>query len=171
MPLSSLVPYGPLDCEPLIETVQALPESVWTYRTDPESDRTRTVRENSEHFPMAEVEALLEQARQKYLGPGFSNRMVLSCVPAGEQILPHTDDFGAHVRKHSRHCHIPLITDERVVMGFADNTVEMHMTAGRLYHMDETVSHYVRNPSELDRVHLLFAHWPQPKEQDDENEI
>ena len=34
------------------------------------------------------------------------------------------------------------------------------MEVGHLYSIDETQVHYVKNPSAIDRVHLLFAWFP-----------
>ena len=56
------------------------------------------------------------------------------------------------------HCHIPLTTHPKAVMGIAG--AETHMLAGNLYEMDETQRHYVRNGSGVNRVHLLFAWFP-----------
>lgn len=143
----------------LVEAVRRIPFEVWTYRLDPESDKTRVVRENSPAFPLSLVLQVTEQAAQ-YLGEGYSNRMVLSCVPAGEGILPHRDDFGADVRNRSYHCHVPVVTAPEAVMGFPQLGVEEHLEFGKLYVMDESHIHYVKNPSAIDRVHLLFAWFP-----------
>ena len=97
---------------------------------------------------------------EKYLTPGYTNRVLLSCIPAGEEILPHTDDFGGAVRSRSYHCHIPLITAPEIVMGFPERDIEFHMEPGHLYSIDETEKHYVKNPTRIDRVHLLFAYFP-----------
>jgi aspartyl/asparaginyl beta-hydroxylase (cupin superfamily) len=147
--------YGEVDYDfsPLIKRVKAISE--WTFRLDPESYKTCKVREGDASFPKEEIKALFEKVD---LPSGFQNRVVLSCVPAGEEILPHTDDFGEAIRNSSIHCHIPLITHESVVMGF--DSGETHLKAGHLYSMDETKRHWVKNPSDVDRVHLLFAHFP-----------
>lgn len=144
------------DLGPLIERLQSLPPEAWVFRNDPESDKTKVIRESSPHFPW-DATVLLEAAMQ-ILPPGYANRIVLSCVPAGEGILPHTDDFGEEVRSKSAHYHLPITTEPSVVLGFDDG--EVHMRQGVLYRMDETRRHYVRNPSSQDRVHLLFAHFP-----------
>ncbi len=148
------------DLAPLIRAVRDILPEAWTYRLDPESDTTRVVREGAPAFPAALAEAVMQAATIEPFGPGYTNRVVLSCVPAGCRILPHTDDFGDAVRSASRHCHIPLITDPAAVMGFPDDDVITHLQTGRLYAIDETRRHYVENPSHIDRVHLLFAHFP-----------
>lgn len=154
-----LVEYGPVDYDlgPLIRWAKALPEGLWKYRPDRESFTTKVVRENVPHFPKKEAEALIDAAQKQHLGPGVFNRMVVANVPVGAYILPHTDDFGADIRSRSVHCHIPLSTDPEAIMGFDDG--EVHLRAGFLYTMDETKTHYVKNPGRADRIHLLFAHF------------
>ena len=137
--------------------MQAIPLSDWTFRADPESYETLAIRESDKAFPKDEIQKILDSA-SSYLKPGYQNRVVLSCVPAGKGILPHTDDFGGAVRSKSAHYHIPLITDESVIMGIDGQ--EYHLKEGFLYLMDETKEHYVKNPSNIDRIHLLFAHFP-----------
>ncbi len=157
MQLSNLIEYGQIDLHSLKEAVQAIPLSEWTYRVDPESFETRVIRENDGAFPKDEIQKVLD-AVNNYLPAGYQNRVVLSCVPAGKGILPHTDDFGEAIRSKSAHYHIPLITDLSVVMGIED--IEYHLKEGYLYQLDETKEHYVKNPSNIDRIHLLFAHFP-----------
>lgn len=148
------------DLGPLLETVKRIPQDAWTFRGDPESYKTKTVRESSPVFPKALVESLLSKAIDQYLPPGYTNRVVLSNVPAGEEILPHTDDFGHEVRSKSYHCHIPLTSPEGAVMGFPDRDEEVHMKRGVLYCLNETEPHYVKNKTKEDRIHLLFAVFP-----------
>lgn len=149
--------YGLIDYdfEPLIKEVQAIKD--WIYRLDPESETTCVVRQGHKEFP-EEIINLIDKAQKQFLEPGYSNRIVLSCVPAGKEILPHTDDFGADIENASLHCHIPLITSENIILGFDDEA--FHLEQGHLYTMDVTKRHYVVNPTQVDRIHLLFAHFP-----------
>lgn len=158
---SFLTDYGSVPCslEPLRAVLANLQESDWVYRIDPESYKTKVVSEGTPKFPRKVVDEII-QCCEPYFGAGYWNRLVLSCVPAGEGILPHRDDFGVKVRDASFHCHIPLITSPEIVMGFPDHGEEAHLKAGHLYSMDETQTHYVKNPSSVDRVHLLFAYFP-----------
>jgi len=160
--VSGVHSYGPLDIslDPIIARVQGIPGSEWTYRGDLESKDTRVVRESSTNFPKDEAEELFAQVSRQYLGPGYMNRAVLSCVPAGKGILPHVDDFGEEVRQASIHCHLPLITDPAAVMEFPGLGETHHLEAGCLYAMDERETHCVRNPASIDRIHLLFAFFP-----------
>lgn len=157
---SSITEYGKLDFDlgPLKEAVRSI--SNWKLRTDPESYKTRSIKQESQGFPKEIVQQLLDVALSCFK-PGYTNRVVLSCIPAGEEILPHTDDFGEEIRNTSIHCHIPLITHPSVVMGF--DVGELHLKEGFLYAMDETKRHYVKNPSKVDRIHLLFAYFPHDK--------
>ncbi len=160
--MSHLTDYGKLSVNLglLKEKVQALPKEAWRSRIDPESYTTSAIREGDPCWKTfkKELDELLNSIYE-YLPPGYQNRVVLSMIPAGEKILPHTDDFGAEVQKSSIHCHIPLITHPDVKMGFTENKIEYHLEEGHLYSMDETILHYVNNDSDVDRVHLLFAHW------------
>ncbi len=154
---SNIIEYGKIDLHSLKKVVQVIPLSEWTFRSDPESYETCVIRENDKAFPKDEIQKILN-AVNKYLPAGYQNRIVLSCVPAGKGILPHTDDFGELVRSKSSHFHVPIITHESVVMGVAG--MECHLKEGYLYRLDETKEHYVTNPSNIDRIHLLFAHFP-----------
>lgn len=156
------IDHGPVPAslEALIAAVREIPAAAWVHRVDPESDKTTVVREGSPALPAALVTAAIGAAVEAYLPAGYQNRIVLSRVPAGEGILPHRDDFGEAIRSASFHCHIPLITAEAAVLGFPQQNRVEHLLAGHLYSIDETEEHYVANPSAVDRIHLLFAHFP-----------
>lgn len=161
MPSSECITdHGEVGCDlsGLIERINLIPESGWVFRGDPESYETKVVRQGHEWFPAKEVGSVLKAV--ECFGAGYTNRVVLSCVPAGKWILPHTDDFGEEVRRASHHCHIPLITHPSVVMGFPEHKRTYHLQVGHIYSMDETLRHYVKNDSGVDRVHLLFAFFP-----------
>ncbi len=153
--MQSYKEYGKIDLGNLKQIVEAISSDKWTFRSDPESYQTCVIRENDTAFPKKEIQQILDSLPLK---PGYTNRIVLSCVPAGKEILPHVDDFGDTVRRKSKHYHIPIITESSIILGF-DNE-EIHLKEGFLYSMDETKTHYVKNPSSVDRVHLLFAHFP-----------
>lgn len=152
----------------LVASIVAFPKSSWTYRVDKESDKTCVVRLGSTAWESVahEVDMLLQEVESRWFPPGYANRVLLSCVPSGEQILSHTDDFGVEAQEASVHCHIPLMTDPAVVMGYGIRTreCEMHLQASHLYILDATQRHWVRNPSPIDRVHLLFAYFPHRRE-------
>lgn len=160
--MTPLTHYGPVDIDwaPCLKALGEIPQSAWVGRSDPESDTTSAIRENDAVFPKREIEEILFAAMRAYLPDGYQNRVLLSRVPAGCRILPHRDDFGAVVHSASLHCHIPLITHANAVMGFPDHGLREHMLFGHLYSMDATEEHYVDNDSDIDRVHLLFAHFP-----------
>lgn len=160
--MSPLKHYGQVginwsDC---LNALQDIPRSAWVGRSDPESDTTSAIRENDPGFPEKELAAILAAAMRAYLPDGYQNRVVLSRVPARGRILPHRDDFGAAVNTKSLHCHIPLITHPNAVIGFPEHNIREHMLAGHLYSMDASEVHYVDNESSIDRIHLLFAHFP-----------
>lgn len=146
--------FGSLDIRSLQKRVPFIQD--WIYRTDIESYKTCTISPDSSEWPEDEINDVLKRA-EIYFPSGYQNRVLLSCVPSGASILPHTDDFGVKVHMSSLHCHIPIITHESVVMGIGEDVI--HMKSGNLYTMDVTQIHYVNNPSSIDRVHLLFAHF------------
>jgi len=156
MPSSNLIDYGDVPMEvlaPLIRETQALSKARWVHRGDPESYETTAIRKD---LP-SQTQEVLGWIADHLLKPGFFNRVVLSCVPAGKKILPHTDNFGEPVKSQSIHCHLPLVTDPTIVLGFERGH---HLEVGHVYRMDESQRHWVDNPSACDRIHLLFAFWP-----------
>lgn len=148
-----------VDLAPLIAAVQSIPASRWVPRSDPESKDTLAIRENDPHFPTHLILPVLDAIGRQAFGRGYFNRVVLSKVPAGMGILPHTDDVGAQVRMTSVHCHLPLITHESIIVGGPEG--EVHLPCSHLFTMDISCRHWVRNPSAVDRVHLLFAYFPE----------
>lgn len=166
--MAALRSHGRLrwDLGPLTERVQALPLTAWEYRSDPESKTTRVIRPGMAAWREVEdlVRDTLAAIETQCFQPGYFNRLVLSCVPAGEAILPHTDDFGDAIRRISLHGHLSLMTDPSIVMGFSQTGREVHLEAGHVYTLDETQAHYVKNPSGVDRIHLLFAYFPHSRD-------
>lgn len=153
--------YGPVgvDLALLTGVVREIPPEGWTPRVDPESCDTLVVREHDVYYPASLIADVLTKVGRAAFGIGYFNRAVLSMVPAGKGILPHCDDFGPRVTSTSYHCHLPLVTDPAVVLGGTEG--ETHLVAGHLYTMDAAQRHWVRNPSAVDRIHLLFAYFPE----------
>lgn len=154
--------FGKLDFElsSWIEDIKFIPKSAWTFRGDPESYKTTYIYSGSPHFPEEKMTRLIPLIEQKIGQAGYVNRVLLSCVPAHESILPHTDDFGTVTRSKSYHCHVPLITQPGIILGYPEAGLEAYLEPGHLYVIDETQKHYVTNPTDLDRVHLLLAFFP-----------
>lgn len=79
-------------------------------------------------------------------------RIVLNKFLAHEKIAEHVD-FLYHYDNTVR-THLPIITNERVVFNFSDETI--HMKSGDVYEFNNSIPHAVVNDSDLDRIHLII---------------
>jgi hypothetical protein len=87
---------------------------------------------------------------------GHVARTRYAVLKAGEEIKPHLD---INTDKAVR-IHIPLITHEDVVVGTQGKkcTLEKHMPAdGSVWFLNQGFKHWVKNPSDVDRVHLVVV--------------
>jgi len=87
---------------------------------------------------------------------GHVARTRYAVLKAGEEIKPHLD---INTDKAVR-IHIPLITHEDVVVGTRGKkrTLEKHMPAdGSVWFLNQAYEHWVKNPSNIDRVHLVVV--------------
>ena len=87
---------------------------------------------------------------------GHVARTRYAVLKAGEEIKPHLD---INTDKAVR-IHIPLITHPDVVIGTKGKkrTVETHMPAdGGVWFLNQAYEHWVKNPSDVDRVHLVVV--------------
>lgn len=97
---------------------------------------------------VAEVLDMIEQH------VGHVARTRYAVLKAGEEIKPHLD---INTDKAVR-IHIPLITHEDVIVGTKGKkrTVEQHMPAdGSVWFLNQAYEHWVKNDSDIDRVHLV----------------
>ena len=88
---------------------------------------------------------------------------LLKLMP-GQNIKAHCDGkvFNRDEGKIARF-HIPIITDPRIKMFWAEGSQrrpshmqEVHMRPGQLYYTDVSGLHWVENPTETTRVHLVI---------------
>lgn len=160
MPLSKpLLDFGvvPDDLlDPLCEQIMALPPSSWVFRGDVESMETMKIRADVNVWLKEATKPIFTWMELHAIRPGGFNRIVLSKVPAQKQILPHTDDRDVD----KMHCHLPLITEKKVVLRYPQHKKSYHLKRGHIYRMDKNQEHAVDNPTMTDRIHLLFAYWP-----------
>ena len=87
---------------------------------------------------------------------GHVARTRYAVLKAGEEIKPHLD---INTDKAVR-IHIPLITHPDVVVGTKGKkrTLEQHMPAdGSVWFLNQAYEHWVKNPSDIDRVHLVVV--------------
>jgi hypothetical protein len=99
---------------------------------------------------VAEVMDMLEEKI------GHVARSRYAVLKAGEEIKPHLD---INTDKAVR-IHIPLITNENVTIGVKGKKREVvkHMPAdGSVWFMNQGYTHWVKNESDIDRVHLVFV--------------
>lgn len=99
------------------------------------------------------VEPLLRQAVTPYRfsKPIFPKAM-LARVKAGGIVDPHWDSGRANVVTHK--IHVPLQTGPLTTFEVGDES--FHLARGRAYEVNNLARHSVRNPGELDRIHLIF---------------
>lgn len=69
-------------------------------------------------------------------------------------IAPHNDGAQFKNRLKMIRCHIPIITNEGVKFGIDNN--EYYMEAGKLWYSRVDKSHWVKNDSDIDRIHLVI---------------
>jgi len=84
-------------------------------------------------------------------------RVQLATLPGGASIPRHTD---SEILKHVHRLHVPLITNEEVLLFVERHENGVHLKAGDLYELDNAVDHAVENRSEEERVHLLIGMMP-----------
>jgi hypothetical protein len=87
---------------------------------------------------------------------GHVARTRYAVLKAGEEIKPHLD---INTDKAVR-IHIPLITHENAVIGTKGKkrTYEMHLPAdGSVWFLNQGYEHWVKNDSDVDRVHLVVV--------------
>ena len=87
---------------------------------------------------------------------GHVARTRYAVLKAGEEIKPHLD---INTDKAVR-IHIPLITHPDVLIGTRGKKreIEMHMPAdGSVWFLNQAYTHWVKNNSDIDRVHLVVV--------------
>lgn len=105
------------------------------------------------HIAEPHVRPLMEKiaAHYKLAQPEFS-KVMLARLQAGFDIAPHRDGAGSNLLCHK--IHVPIVTDTSVTMTVGG--VCKHLEVNRAYEVNNTTLHSVSNPSETDRVHLIF---------------
>lgn len=99
---------------------------------------------------VAEIMDMLEESI------GHVARSRFAVLKAGEEIKPHLD---VNTDKAVR-IHIPLITHKDCTFGVQGKkrTVEEHMAAdGSVWFINQGYRHWVKNPTPVNRVHLVFV--------------
>lgn len=179
-----LVEYGAVDIAALRAQMLALPADFWTIdeeaRTTVAGDRpggavyfynprppkvkrmalseARTGFVSVLRYPdrplFAELEALV-QAVRLHFPDGDVLRAQLAELPPGQVIAPHRD---GNILALVHRLHVPIVTHPDVVFTIAEK--DFFLETGHLYDLNNVVTHAVRNPSEVMRVHLLIDMLP-----------
>jgi len=126
-------------------------------------ERTKRLRANDSRY-LPEADELNYGVRNKFaIGPfadildmfeGRITRVRLAYLAAGFTIKPHVDYDPSYITRY----HIPLVTNENIIMGFMKNGEEhrFHLPAdGSVYFFNSGIKHWVENNSSEDRIHLI----------------
>lgn len=99
------------------------------------------------------IQPLIDQAVAcyGYENAGISRIMLAKLLPQSSIPL-HIDASPSAAIPHK--IHIPLQTMESVAMNFADKSC--HLAVGFAYEVNNRIEHGVSNPTNSDRIHLIF---------------
>lgn len=86
---------------------------------------------------------------------GRTARLMLARLLAGRNIARHVDNSPSADVPHK--IHVPLTTNPQVRFLIGDG--DYFLPRGRAYEVNNRKPHAVRNPSEFDRVHLIFDYF------------
>ena len=75
-------------------------------------------------------------------------------LSAGGNIAPHSDGNEFKVRRKMIRCCIPIITNDQVFFGI--DKIEYNLKKGNLYYTRVDKTHWVKNNSDEDRIHLVI---------------
>ena len=84
--------------------------------------------------------------------PGDPKRVMLVSLPAGCNVLAHTDS-GYHLKTCHR-IHIPIITNSKII--FLCDNIQVPMEKGTIVDFNNNARHEVINNSPEDRIHLII---------------
>jgi hypothetical protein len=87
---------------------------------------------------------------------GVRGMVLLIKLKAGQDIEPHHDS-GDYLMLSKRN-HIPIVTSDDVFFGVGDEKVKMG--TGECWEINNSRTHFVKNGSKIDRVHLLIDIMP-----------
>lgn len=84
---------------------------------------------------------------------GTPKRVFCRKLLPGQGILPHVDDWMPDDWQ-MRRFHVPLITDQSVIMRWPDDGQEVHLDAGWLWEVRVDRTHEVVNGWDGERIHI-----------------
>jgi hypothetical protein len=102
------------------------------------------------------LEPLIRHATAGYkYQRGRTARVMLARLLAGRDVSRHVDKSPSAAVPHK--LHIPVTTNPQVRFLIGDG--DYFLPRGRAYEVNNRKPHEVRNPSECDRVHLIFDYF------------
>lgn len=127
-------------------------------------ERTKRLNPLDQRY-LPEADELNYGVRNKYVeGPliklldkfeGQITRVRFAFLSKGFEIKPHVDYDPTYITRF----HIPIITDPTVLMGFikGQKNYQYFLPAdGSIYFFNSGIKHYVKNNSNIDRIHLII---------------
>lgn len=127
-------------------------------------ERTKRLDPNDPRY-LPEADELNYGVRNKYAVGPFGDlldkfkskitRVRLAYLTAGFSIKPHVDYDPTYITRY----HVPLITNENVIMGFTNKNVDYRynmINDGSVYFFNSGIKHWVENNSDQDRLHLII---------------
>ena len=167
---------GTIDVRPLADAVEALGEDAWF--EDVERQATYRIHRHTQTIPLLydhdlrhrnptrlprydQLEPVLAPALDVIAcairpalpagGQGYFVRVILTRLSPGTVIRPHRDQGVSLSRAHR--CHMAIHTHEDVRFGVDDD--DRHLAPGEIWEINNRKPHYVRNHSDVARVHLI----------------
>lgn len=163
---------GSADVDALIERVKSIPESKWQSENEQKPNNFNNLNDTS-HIIFRFIEdssvfdfhdrplwvewkdVLLPVMEQAARSLGYSDycfpRVMLAKLPAGSEILPHTDGMASH---YIHKIHVSLITNLATTFHVGSKTE--NLPVGEIYEVNNKRSHSVKNSGIQDRIHLIF---------------
>ena len=103
---------------------------------------------NRPNFP--KVDKLVSWVYERVSGKTLGRIFLVNLLPGG--IVGNHKDLGQYFQSYQRF-HVPLITNENVV--FTGDGTESHMSAGKLWQLNNRDFHGVINSSDTERIHII----------------
>lgn len=103
-------------------------------------------------FSQYALPVMQEIIRKHYSPHGSIIRAVFAKLLAGMSIDEHYDDHPSFAIGHR--IHVPLVTNDDVIFSIAGQ--KFNLKEGIAYEVSNLDFHYVANPTEHDRVHMIF---------------
>ncbi|MCA9792616.1 MAG: aspartyl/asparaginyl beta-hydroxylase domain-containing protein [Candidatus Eremiobacteraeota bacterium] len=102
------------------------------------------------------IDPIIEASTTAYgFAHGQVSRIMLAKLLAGGELGVHVDAAPSAEVPHK--IHVPLVTESQVVFVAEDQSY--HLAAGRAWEVNNRVPHGGRNPSSIDRIHLIFDYF------------